>query len=307
MKYSFVMPAYKASFIREAIDSILYQTFRDFELIIVDDASPEDIESIVSSYHDPRLIYYKNPNNIGGKDLVSQWNHSISFAKGEYLILASDDDIYNADYLANIDILTNEYPSVNIYRTLLRKIDTMGNVIMEEKPGVGPYLTKNLFLEAFSCGRLYSGIPQYTFKASVLKALGGFVSFPMGWFSDDATATILADKGIAICNKVLFSMRASGINISTMRNSRVAIEKKTEATIAYVDLMSRLTSGDTYLRLVHRAKEIESITLNDASLIRLLLSLRQMHSANPYAFPVRWCCSRILDYLSKTIGYNKYA
>ena len=51
-KYSFVLPAYKARFFREALDSILAQTYKDFELIIVNDASPEDLDSIVKSYDD---------------------------------------------------------------------------------------------------------------------------------------------------------------------------------------------------------------------------------------------------------------
>ena len=49
MKYSFVLPAYKARFFKEALDSILNQTYNDFELIIVNDASPEDLDSIVNS------------------------------------------------------------------------------------------------------------------------------------------------------------------------------------------------------------------------------------------------------------------
>ena len=47
IKYSFVLPAYKARFFRDALDSILAQTYKDFELVIVNDASPEDLDSIV--------------------------------------------------------------------------------------------------------------------------------------------------------------------------------------------------------------------------------------------------------------------
>ena len=93
MKYSFVLPAYKAAFLREAIDSILAQSYPDFELIIVNDKSPEDLASIVDSYHDERIQYYVNAQNIGGHDLVAQWNHCITYATGKYLILASDDDL----------------------------------------------------------------------------------------------------------------------------------------------------------------------------------------------------------------------
>ena len=179
-KYSFVMPAYKAAFIREAIESILGQTYTDFELIIVDDASPEGLDTIVAEYHDPRLTYYKNEKNIGGKDLVAQWNHSIEYANGEFLILASDDDIYDIEYLSNIDILISSYPDIDVYRPLMRKINLGGKTTCQENSGISSLLTKSSFLEAFSYGRLFSGIPQYTFRISAIKSIGGFINYPMG-------------------------------------------------------------------------------------------------------------------------------
>ena len=123
MKYSFVLPAYKAKYLKEAIDSILAQTYTEFELIIVNDASPEDLESIVDTYSDNRIQYYRNEKNMGGTDLVAQWNHSISYAKGEYLILASDDDIYSPEYLEKMDIMIRKYPDVNVFRPRVKRID----------------------------------------------------------------------------------------------------------------------------------------------------------------------------------------
>ena len=55
-RVSIIMPAYNASdFIREAVDSILAQTFRDFELIILNDGSTDDTQAIVESYEDERI------------------------------------------------------------------------------------------------------------------------------------------------------------------------------------------------------------------------------------------------------------
>lgn len=110
MKYSFVLPAYKAAFLRESIDSILNQTYKDFELIIVNDAPPEDLTSIVNCYQDERIQYYVNEKNVGGTDLVAQWNHCITYAIGEYLILASDDDVYHPDYLGKMEVLLYKVP-----------------------------------------------------------------------------------------------------------------------------------------------------------------------------------------------------
>ena len=107
-KYSFILSAYKADFLKEAIKSILSQTYRDFELIIVNDASPYDLYSIVASFRDDRITYYKNKSNEGGKSLVNQWNKCIEYAKGTYTIMASDDDLYDSKFLENVDVLVDK-------------------------------------------------------------------------------------------------------------------------------------------------------------------------------------------------------
>ena len=60
MKYTFLMPAYKAAFFREAIQSILNQTYKDFQLIISDDCSPEALKAIVDDFDDERIVYRRN-------------------------------------------------------------------------------------------------------------------------------------------------------------------------------------------------------------------------------------------------------
>jgi glycosyltransferase involved in cell wall biosynthesis len=69
-----VLPVFKAKYLSESIDSILNQTMSDFELIIVNDQSPDDIDSIVFSFNDSRIQYDINEKNIGGTDLILNWN-----------------------------------------------------------------------------------------------------------------------------------------------------------------------------------------------------------------------------------------
>ena len=95
---SFVLPAFKRRFLKEAVASILSQTYSDFELIVVDDCSPEDLKSICDEFSDARLKYVRNEVNLGGKNLVNNWNRCLELATGEYCVLASDDDIYLPHY-----------------------------------------------------------------------------------------------------------------------------------------------------------------------------------------------------------------
>lgn len=84
IKFSVTVPAYKAQFLAECIDSILAQTYKNFELIIVNDASPQDLDSIVSKYDDPRIRYYKNKVGFGAEHVVGNWNKCLEYATGDY-------------------------------------------------------------------------------------------------------------------------------------------------------------------------------------------------------------------------------
>src|SRR5574344_1437663 len=92
MKYSITIPSYKSTFLNECIDSVLCQTYNDFELIILNDASPENIDDIISKYEDPRIRYYKNKINVGAVNVVDNWNKCLEYAKGNYIICMGDDD-----------------------------------------------------------------------------------------------------------------------------------------------------------------------------------------------------------------------
>ena len=92
MKFSVTIPAYKAKFLKEAIESVLSQTYEKFELIIVDDNSPENLKAIVDEFSDSRIRYYRNPQNCGAVNVVDNWNICLSYCTGEYVICMGDDD-----------------------------------------------------------------------------------------------------------------------------------------------------------------------------------------------------------------------
>lgn len=90
-----IIPAYKATFLAAALDSIAAQTCQDFTLYIGDDCSPNNLEVIVDKYRDKiNLVYKRFDTNLGGKDLVAQWERCIDMTQGEdWLWLFSDDDV----------------------------------------------------------------------------------------------------------------------------------------------------------------------------------------------------------------------
>ncbi len=92
-KVSVLMPVYntKERYLRDAIDSILAQTFSDFELLIINDASTQKhVEAVVLSYNDPRIKYKVNEANVG---ITHTRNKLLEWAAGEYLAVMDHDDI----------------------------------------------------------------------------------------------------------------------------------------------------------------------------------------------------------------------
>ena len=90
-KISVVMPVYntKEEFLREAIESILNQTYSDFEFIIINDGSTNNAEDVILSYKDNRIVYIKQEN----QGIVGALNNGILAAKGEYIARMDSDDI----------------------------------------------------------------------------------------------------------------------------------------------------------------------------------------------------------------------
>jgi glycosyltransferase involved in cell wall biosynthesis len=85
------MPVYNGEpFLREAIDSILNQTFKDFELLIINDGSTDSSEEIIKSYTDPRINYHKNEHNL---KLIATLNKGLALAGGKYIVRMDADDI----------------------------------------------------------------------------------------------------------------------------------------------------------------------------------------------------------------------
>lgn len=90
-KVSVIMPVYNAEeFLVETINSVLSQTFIDFEFLIVDDGSTDKSMQILKSYNDPRIKVFKNNQNLG---YVKTLNNLIELSNGEYIARQDNDDI----------------------------------------------------------------------------------------------------------------------------------------------------------------------------------------------------------------------
>ena len=107
---SVCMSMYNAGpYLRECIDSVLAQTFEDFEFIIVDDGSEDDSAAIVASYADPRIRLIR-----GGHDYVASLNRSLDEARGRYVARMDADDVMHSERLARQFAYMEAHPAVDL-------------------------------------------------------------------------------------------------------------------------------------------------------------------------------------------------
>lgn len=227
-KYTFLLPAYKATYFEEALMSIQSQSYKDFFCIVSDDCSPEDLKRIFDKVcgNDRRFSYRRNEKNIGGKSLVAHWNLLMELCETDYFMMAGDDDIYHSDFLAEIDKLQVKYPTSGVIRSRSQYINNSG-VVTEQDSMFPEYQDALLFLfNRYHCFYI-SGILNYAFRKDVIKREKQFLDFPVAWFSDEACVIACSKYGICTTSDVLTDMRISGINLSCQRSvttSRLKLE-----------------------------------------------------------------------------------
>ncbi len=116
-KFSVIISVYnKASHIRETIESVLDQTINDYEIIIVNDASTDHSDTIITSYISNTIKYIHLPENLGAGGAR---NKGIEQATGTYIALLDGDDLWKPNYLEEISLLIKKFPKHRVFATKL--------------------------------------------------------------------------------------------------------------------------------------------------------------------------------------------
>lgn len=109
IKFSIIMPTYnRADLLPRAVDSVLNQTYQNFELVIINDGSPDNTEAVIKSFKDKRIVHLKHEKNRG---VYAGINTGLSSAKGGFVMLLGDDDELYSDALESAFLKIKEYSS----------------------------------------------------------------------------------------------------------------------------------------------------------------------------------------------------
>jgi glycosyltransferase involved in cell wall biosynthesis len=229
------------SFLKQSLQSAVNQTYRNIEIIVSDNCSSDDTESIVKSFNDPRIRYYRQKDNIGALD---NRNFCLEQSQGEYFLLLFDDDVIDEDFISTCvgAVISDNKPGVIL--TGAREIDSEGNVISAVHNTVSGYSTGEFILGWFD-----RKVPLYLsstlYNTVGLKQLGGFHSKTNRYDDVVATVQLAAKYGRTDIFDIKASYRRHGDNIGM----NVTYREWCEDSLYLLDIMSTVAPDHAELIL----------------------------------------------------------
>ena len=184
-KVSIIVPNYNhANFLEQRIQSILKQTYQDYELILLDDASTDHSLDILSQYADHTKVSRVIENRVNTGVPFKQWNNGVSEAKGEYIWFAESDDFADETLLESLVALLDNNPQVGLAYCQSQGVDENNNALYDLKEWTDP-IDKDHWNESYinngknECSHflaLRCTIPNASavvFRRSVYESVGG--------------------------------------------------------------------------------------------------------------------------------------
>ena len=175
-----ITPTYnRAKYISNAIDSVVLQTYPDWELLVIDDNKPDSdarkaTAEVMSHYTDPRIHYIQNEKNMGG---AGARNVGISHAKGEYIAFLDDDDMYLPDRLrVQVEAMEKNGWDVCVMDGATFKYET-GEPVSERHQHLWEGMSNDELIRSHMMYHI-SGTNSFMFRTDFIRKIGGFDMVP---------------------------------------------------------------------------------------------------------------------------------
>ena len=168
------IPTYNraSSYLKQALQSAVNQTYKNIEIIVSDNCSSDDTESVVRAFNDPRIRYYRQKENIGP---LNNRNFCLQQSRGKYFLFLCDDDLIDEDFISTCMDAVKCHREPGVILTGAREIDSKGNVLSVAHNTVSGYTTGDFILGWFD-RRLPLYLCSSLFNTAKLKELGGLGS-----------------------------------------------------------------------------------------------------------------------------------
>lgn len=258
---SVIIPAYNHErFVGPAIESVLNQSFTDWELVIVDDGSTDGTAAVIKGYDDPRIHYHHQEN----QDAYNALNKGLSLAQGQWFSILNSDDVYEPERLERC-LAAGEAGADAVF-TGVGAIDDQGTRIPEEgsywhlwhQRNLSAYLSSGDLYAGFLRGNLMITTSNLFVRAEVARKVGGFASLRYLHDYDYIFRLLLACPG-RVCylhDQMLMQYRIHGSN--TLKSGAVKARNEDLSVIRkYAVLGVPETSRDRVAQAVARLAELD--------------------------------------------------
>lgn len=331
------MPVYNASrYLTQAIDSILQQSYRNYEFLIINDGSQDDTDRIVRSYQDSRIKYLTNEQNLG---ISRSLNLGIQLASGKYIARMDADDISYSTRLEQQVAWLEAHNEVGILGSAVINIDSDGVALgLDKSPACTHYTL--LWYQLFACPFIH---PTVMMRSNVIQFAGGYSS-EYEWAEDrELWYRLLTKSNGANLSESLLQFRRHSTNSSQVyasqqhiNSARVTREAMSALLCYQVPLelclaveQGNYTSADQVLTAYHLIQKLYSafldkyeLTLTEKKWVRedyarrlytLAFSWRNdprlwtiliRSSLVDYRVSYQWIAKRFLKPFEKITGYR---
>lgn len=246
-----VIPAYKIDFFEYVLQSLANQTDKRFKVYVGIDASKSDFESLIRKYlSDIDIVFQQFKENMGGINLVAQWNRCLDMiGDEEWIWMFSDDDMMEPTCVENFYKEIDNGADYDLYHFDVDIIDE-NNKVVKHTPSYPEVLDSVSFLKGKNSAKLDSFVVEYIFRRSTFERLDGFQYFDMAWGTDIATwAKLGRKKGIKTIHGAKVLWRQSSLNITPNINKQ-GLQRKLKANANFFtwckDNFKEISYNDTY-------------------------------------------------------------
>lgn len=223
---SVVIPLYNMKpYIRRAVDSVLGQTYRDFELIVVDDGSTDGGDEVVASLQDPRILLVRQENS--GVSVAR--NRGIAMARGELIAFLDADDAWKPGFLESIIQLRKKFPQAGIYATAFEILKNNGQKREYYLQIIDKYHNGLFYLFEDGPEILNIITSAMAVPKSIFDELGGFVPGEVILQDTEVILKIAIHYPIAWCNDNLAIYYQNTADPTTKRSYRDKFSAKEPA------------------------------------------------------------------------------
>lgn len=306
---SVVMPAYKEKYLREALDSLLAQTYTNIELIVCDDSTDDKIEALLREEYNQtpfKLTYSKNEQRLWGFGGVEK---GVGLAEGKYIKILHDDDVLAPDCIQELVTALENNPSATLATSKRQRIDEQSQLMEDDlytsNPFGGSVLVKGSELVSFLADHTinFIGEPSCTLcrKSDLLKLTERYTQLNgkwIAWVGDLAFYVKLLRQGdLVYLAQPLAQFRVSREQFSQTGRDQAGIGNKGHEDFrqAIRDLgWYRQQEDNNKLQVARLASDGSVLPFKEFNLLQALLQVQQYGSLSE-ASVSKWLSGRVLS------------